>query len=131
MSGAAKAEFQQAVICDDVRREDNGKSILIGVYSHDIIVAKLPATFSLASYIVGTVTGVDEAKFETRVKVNNEVMHSGRGTIRITSRDNPYFTLVSPALPLEIAEEGELVLDAKIEGGRWKTLRHLKIKQAT
>ena len=30
------------VICDDVRREDNGKHILVGVYGADIVPGALP-----------------------------------------------------------------------------------------
>ena len=41
----AKPEFKviSIVICDDIRREQNKKHILIGVYSGTIIVGELPA----------------------------------------------------------------------------------------
>ena len=32
------------IISDDLRREDNGKEIIIGVYTDDIIAARFPAT---------------------------------------------------------------------------------------
>lgn len=33
-----------AVLCDDIRREDNGKDILIGAYSSTILVHALPSS---------------------------------------------------------------------------------------
>ena len=35
------------LVCDEVRREDNGKLLLIGVYQHIILVPQFPATFPL------------------------------------------------------------------------------------
>lgn len=34
--------FNYFLICDDIRREDNGKEILIGVYNDEILVQSLP-----------------------------------------------------------------------------------------
>jgi hypothetical protein len=42
-----------SIMCDDVRREDNGKMMLIGVYSPDITVPHVPVVLpSLAFYQV-------------------------------------------------------------------------------
>jgi hypothetical protein len=35
-------EIVSIVVCDDVRREENGKEILIGVYGSDIILDRFP-----------------------------------------------------------------------------------------
>jgi hypothetical protein len=39
---------KHVVVCDDIRREDNGKEILIGVYSGGIIVPQFPVPLALA-----------------------------------------------------------------------------------
>ena len=36
------------VFCDEIRREDNGKPILIGVYTDDLVPGTLPALFPLS-----------------------------------------------------------------------------------
>lgn len=36
-----------AILCDDVRREDNGKNIFIGVYANDIVFPSFPAVTTL------------------------------------------------------------------------------------
>lgn len=34
-----------SILCDDVRREDNGKLFLIGVYTPDVVVPQIPFVF--------------------------------------------------------------------------------------
>jgi hypothetical protein len=46
-SKRAELKIISVLICDDVRREENGKEILIGVYSGDIIVTRFPAAMAL------------------------------------------------------------------------------------
>jgi hypothetical protein len=36
-------EINSVILCDDIRREDNGKDMLIGVYNGVIAVEKIPA----------------------------------------------------------------------------------------
>lgn len=44
--------LRTTLICDDVRREDNGKFLLIGVYTPNIVVYQLPATLQLCAFQV-------------------------------------------------------------------------------
>ena len=32
------------LVCDDVRREDTGKQLIIGLYTPNVVVTQLPAT---------------------------------------------------------------------------------------
>ena len=38
----------QLVFCDDIRREDSGKHILVGVYGSNIILNSFPSTFFMS-----------------------------------------------------------------------------------
>ncbi len=40
-----------AIVCDDIRREDNGKFILIGVYPELIILNTIPAQITLGIWL--------------------------------------------------------------------------------
>jgi len=46
-------KIEYAIVCDDVRREDNGKFIIIGAYGSDIRVSSSPANLRL-SLLVAT-----------------------------------------------------------------------------
>lgn len=59
-----------AIVCDDVRVEDNGKLILIGVYSDEILFPKFPMAISLAFWIEFESIGVGERQCEYRVVLN-------------------------------------------------------------
>lgn len=45
------AEIYAVVICEQVRKESNGKDILIGVYGGDIIVTDFPAFLTLTIWV--------------------------------------------------------------------------------
>ena len=38
-------EFLTAILCDDVRREGNGKELLIGVYTGQVLLPEMPQDF--------------------------------------------------------------------------------------
>lgn len=44
-SGQGVPECLFTIMCDDVRREDNGKLIAIGVYMPDVLVPQIPFVF--------------------------------------------------------------------------------------
>jgi hypothetical protein len=39
------------IFCDDIRREDNGKELLIGVYSGNLVISHLPAHLVLSVWV--------------------------------------------------------------------------------
>ena len=43
--------LQQTLLCDDVRREDNGKQILIGIYGNDVLLPGFPANITLCLWM--------------------------------------------------------------------------------
>lgn len=59
-----------AIICDDVRVEDNGKLILIGVYSDEILVPRFPMAISLTFWVEFESIGLGEQLCEYRVVLN-------------------------------------------------------------
>jgi hypothetical protein len=83
MSESPKLEVKSVVVCDLVRREDNGKEILIGVYPAGVLVPQFPAQVVLTYWIhfkgIGAgnlsvefqLVSADEAKFaELRANLN-------------------------------------------------------------
>lgn len=63
-SGDKGVELLSYIICDDIRTENNGKAIFLGVYNDDLVVGDLPATISqLSFYIKCRVGGVGDVDF--------------------------------------------------------------------
>lgn len=115
-----------AIICDDIRKEDTGKLILIGVYSRDIRVAAFPATLVL-SLCVGIESDEpkesdiylqcmigDNIKFNAEIRV--EVQEAGSGVMTL-----PPFVLNN------ITEGGIIVFKFKIDEADWQTVASIPI----
>ena len=59
---------EYVVLCDEVRQENNGKFILIGVYAPDMTVTQLPATLAfLTFFVVMTDDRPDQHQFRLQV----------------------------------------------------------------
>jgi hypothetical protein len=101
MASDAKSEssiqVHSLILCDDVRREESGKDILIGVYSGDILVPQFPAALSLSLWAEYTVRGTgpllvafrmttDRGTELLRVEVTISIGNGGAGAGSIAFR---------------------------------------------
>jgi len=114
--------IQNALLCDDVRRELNNKCTLVGVYSGDIIIPELPATAGLAFYIEGKVS-------RTHEPIPLEIRLSGPGKEKATlqmeivpNEGQPGMSLASPRMQIYLQNEGAFEIAMRDPGGAWKTL---------
>jgi hypothetical protein len=73
MSETPQITVKTVVVCDQVRREDNGKEMLIGVYSAGILVAQLPAPLMLSFWIQFKSTDVGETAVLFRLMGGEDV----------------------------------------------------------
>lgn len=56
--------YAHSIFCDDVRREDNGKHLHIGVYASQMLVREFPITLPGLAVVVTSATPI-EKPFET------------------------------------------------------------------
>lgn len=63
-------KIETAVLCDDVRLEINGKLILIGVYTGDVVIPKFPNSVSVMLFLMGQV--ISGGQIAPRVKVTDD-----------------------------------------------------------
>lgn len=66
MGARKKPKFNYAIICDDIRQEVGNKISLIGIYSKDIFVTKIPFTFPKLCFAInyGYIKGGDTFSIE-------------------------------------------------------------------
>lgn len=69
-------QVKSVLVCDDIRKEVNGKDILIGVYADSIIFPNFPAR--LRQLCLRIVVQTDQAKFD---QVNISVISEKGGTL--------------------------------------------------
>lgn len=120
-------EFLIALPCDDVRREDNGKDIIIGVYGDTIVVANFPAPLVLTFWVQFRATELTEAHpFSFRLIGDGDLkfaeMSGGMKTVRIGIGS----FAVGP-IPLQFQVPTKLKFQAKQANGDWQTLREVEV----
>ncbi len=127
---ALKVKILSVVVCDDVREENNGKEILIGVYSGAITVHMIPSLpLPLRCWVNLTIQGPSKVKlyFRARDHDNKEIFQAqletgtedeiGMGSIPL----GPIiYTLRDP--------EGSLKVDYKEGEGDWANIITKSVK---
>lgn len=126
-------EILGAVICDDIRREDNGKLMLVGVYPEGIASASLPLRMNLGVLLL--------VSFDGKGKVETEIELSVPGTgepVKIASdveigdgsKPSRTQTLVINGIPLYVTEAGEVKISSRQKDKEWKVIRSFPVTLA-
>ena len=115
MSAQIKIRF--AFICDDARREDNGKLIYIGVYGQNIVVHELPfsATLTLAVWFE-TEKAID-IEFQMRVTLDDKQIAGGSGRLKVGEGVG---ASIIPQIPIAADKEGVLKFELKFGDNDWE-----------
>ena len=125
MKGALKVDL--ALICDDVRREDNGKLIIIGVYNRNIQVPKLPATLILSSVVRLVATEATDIDVEFQYLMAGEPKASTKGHLKVTEAGPSLLNL--PPLPIvDIRSECDLEFQWRFgPDDTWETIYSIPV----
>ena len=121
-------DISAAVLCDDVRRENNGKHILIGVYLHSVLVEDFPANLMLTVWVeikpkeVGNFTGQIRV-----IKDDESILLRGETKITIDSLD-PTSARYS-RLPLEFQQSGDYFFQWKWGDSDWVTVKEFTVQK--
>lgn len=75
-------KFRFAFICEDARREDNGKMMFLGVYGQNIIVKELPFQSALCMPVWFEALQRLDGRLGFRVMCDGELQSEGGGTIQ-------------------------------------------------
>jgi hypothetical protein len=106
-------QFNAVVVCDDVRKEQSGKDILIGVYGSLIQIHALPSAMNLAFWmeITAKKQGINQIHF--RILFPNPEQKIEFGVrVEITDIKIP-FGMFTPQFPCTIDREGQIRLYAR------------------
>lgn len=108
--------FKHALLCDDVRREDNGKLILIGLYGGNIQVASLPTTLLLALVCECITNSEGPKQNEVHIEFRLDGKVSTKGSIGVTIDGSGTSFLAFPKAPIHLANPGKLEIFITLPG---------------
>ena len=117
-----------SVICDDIRRESNGKLILIGVYGSGIKVASLPSfvVMSLLLEVQPTVVGDHELRVRLTGQSNAVLFESP--PVKFSIDAIKFVNVPMVGLPIQIQSPGPIELQISVAGTEWQTIRTLTVE---
>jgi Family of unknown function (DUF6941) len=116
------------IFCDQVRREDNGKLLMIGVYGHNIGVQKFPVQMGLSLVIcLQSHSPADNLPMQVKVTFNGKEIFDGRGTLNVQKAGSELIVL--PNIRLSTAEAGDMEAKIKLGNGKWNTMAAISLEK--
>jgi hypothetical protein len=119
-----------ALVCDDSRIEDNGKHIIIGVYSNNVAVEHFPATIGLTLWFQMLVGKAGEIDFEVRARDafdRKKLFSAFEGKMNINQKEEP-ITMKTPQFLIQTEEPVKIVFEMRESGKRWSKIIEIPIQ---
>ena len=130
----AKTYFKvnSVIVCDDIRNEDNGKSIIIGTYNGGIVLSKIPSNLQLCFWFMGNSSsdnhelqfkiGVVGADKKDSVATEQKMVLEYNPDLKAPIEDTE-FVLALLKVPLVMKGKGEFYVKMKHQKDKsWKKL---------
>lgn len=126
-----------AFVCDDIRVEDSGKHMMIGIYTGNIRASVFPTTLRLCTWLSfeikhdedSTEPTIVETKIEVQLDDDDQEMKELTAAIRVEQADpridKGYTEIIEvpqTGAELRLPCEGELRILTRRKGGKWKQL---------
>lgn len=125
-----KLSVETVVVCDEVRHEISGKTMLIGVYNHNMLFEEFPVppvTFQI--WIQLKTEGKGKVPVRIRFKRDKKQIASGKMQLQIDAKKNNLTSFVIPSPILEFTKPCQLEIGLQFPGKKWKTLKVLDIEK--
>ncbi|MFB2549985.1 hypothetical protein [Ensifer soli] len=106
------------IFCDDVRTEDNGKLLLIGVYSANVEFFVSPAQTHLTTWVrfYGITAGEHTVALSGYYHVGSNKQYLGTSKFSFEVMDGALpLAVATRGMPLFASERGKLVVMAKVD----------------
>lgn len=84
------------ILCDDVRKEDNGKLMILGLYANEILIPQLPYVFSTLSFFQGfKAEEIGQHWFEAKLShtETGKILAQAMGSVQV-SKPGPAFSVL-------------------------------------
>lgn len=88
------------IVCDDVRREDNGKLIVLGMYLPDMVVPQIPFGMPSLTFLLNLDSdrpGTFPFKFKLEHQESGTMLAQGMGAIPVSNPQQPIIVPVKLA----------------------------------
>ena len=122
-------KIEYAIVCDDVRREDNGKFIIIGAYGSDIRVSSYPANLRLSILIAVRSKTKHQALLSIRIMRDGKRMFEPKEGLEISVPTEDITLISLGGLPVFAEKDGTLDFQVRFDQGRYRSACKLRIQE--
>jgi hypothetical protein len=119
---------KNVAMCDDIRFEIGNKHTLVGVYSGDVVLSKIPSELTISFYIELKAPEQRTYDIEFEVKLGDEVKQHVVGLLDI-DRPHQLGVIAFPRMPMHVGKATTISLRAKFEGEPWRPLIRRRVRQ--
>jgi hypothetical protein len=116
------------ILCDQVRKEDNGKLFFIGVYTSDISVPRFPSDVLLTLALAVKPSQVGPHKFELTVSKDGQQLVSGSSEFDIVDVKPSFVAFQN--IPVHLSNNGHLEFKVST-GGKSLTAWEGEVSQSS
>jgi Family of unknown function (DUF6941) len=127
---ARAARLVDVILCDDVRQENNGKLMLIGVYTGDVVIFGLPTVLPTFTVICKWATrdaAVPAGDYEL-LGPSGQTLHRIEAKDGLQQAKNDAALAILQFRPFAFAEAGRYRLTFRPEGGRRRALTEFLVE---
>jgi hypothetical protein len=94
------------LLCDEIRQEINGKYIILGLYTPDIIVPSVPFVLPVLSFFCGLESDQGgEFDFQVQLSAGGNVVAAAGGRVQLLTGGNAALPLRFGPIQLQVAGE--------------------------
>ena len=121
------------IICDDIRKEENGKLLIVGAYPEGIAISNLPAQLTLGVIFLFQSSGPGHVSFqiELRAPGGDTARANIEMDVKYEPRPHSVATVPLSGIPVAIKEEGDMILAFRHKDDEWQTLRIMPVELNT
>lgn len=121
--------FGNTICCDDIRQEMNGKFIIAGIYTRDILVTDIPTVLGLRLFVEYTCPEIGTQQLDFVWSMNANELAVLEGTVSQETLSSPVI-IALPSAALEIHSEGTLIVSARLANGATKEILRREVSRA-
>lgn len=124
-------KFKSLILCEEIRREDNGKLLFIGVYQDNILAYQFPSNLKL-SFWISAETYQAENPIEIDISLKSVKTNSkksiARTSLDVTVPDEKFKKNAAginywiEGFVLSVQEPSLLIISGRINGGRFREI---------
>lgn len=121
------ATLEYGIVCDDVRREDNGKLIAVGIYASDIQVSRFPTAIQLRLLLGIRSYKSGSFMFNIRVLQDRKTIFHATGSAENTE-SNSFTVMGTGPIGINVTDDTILKFQGRVDQSRYKTLCTLPVR---